>query len=161
MTECVECRAYSCLLRDGSDIRRLILQDKANAIQELVSNAYDGLVLWHSSAEFVEGQQQSGIIPDSNPGTLDDQTSEEWIASLGDARGDLSFATGVFAGDQAYIAGEMIQGSEATECYEFCQEDHRSKCTDARDGDQENSVGAIVPFVTPWLGENACWADAR
>ena len=37
----------------------------------------------------------------------------------------------------------MIQGPEATECYEFCQEDHRSKCTDARDGEQMNGVRAI------------------
>jgi hypothetical protein len=49
----------------------------------------DGLVLWHSSAELVEGQHQSRILSDSNPGTLDDQTSEEWIATLGDAHGDV------------------------------------------------------------------------
>ena len=147
MTEVVECRIYSYVLYNSRDVGRLVLQDKANAIQEFMSNAYDGLVLWHSRAELVEGQQQSGIIPDSNPGTLDDQTSEEWIASLGDARGDLAFATGVFAGDQAYVAGELVQGPEATERHEFCQKDHRSKCTDARDGDQENSVGAIGWFV--------------
>ena len=64
-----------------------------------MSNAYDGLVLWHSSAELVEGQHQSGVFPDSNPGTLNNQASQERIASLGDASGDLAFATGVFAGD--------------------------------------------------------------
>ena len=99
MTECVESRVYSCLLYDSRDVGCLVFQDKANAIQEFMSDAYDGLVLWHSSAELVEGQQQSGIFPDSNPGALDDQASEERIASLGDASGNLAFATGVFAGD--------------------------------------------------------------
>ena len=64
-----------------------------------MSNAYDGLMLWHSRAELVEGQYESGVFPDSNPGTLDDQASEERIASWGDARDDLPIATGVFAGD--------------------------------------------------------------
>jgi hypothetical protein len=27
--------------------------------------------------------------------------------------------------------------------------------------DPLNDVGTIVPFVTPWLGENACWVDER
>ena len=75
-----------------------MFQDKANAIQELMSDPYDGLMLWHSSTKLVEGQDQSGVFPDSNPGTLNDQASEERIASLGDASGDLAFATGVFAG---------------------------------------------------------------
>ena len=83
MTEYVECYIYSRLLYDSRNIGCLVFQDKANAIQEFVRNANDSLVLWHSSAELVEGQHQSGIFPDSDPGTLDDQTSEERIASLG------------------------------------------------------------------------------
>jgi len=99
MTERVECRIYSCLLHDSRDIRCLVLQDKANAIQELMSDPYDSLVLWHSSAEVVEGQHQSGVFPHRNPGALDNQASQEGIASLGDASGDLPVPTGVFAGD--------------------------------------------------------------
>lgn len=92
-------RDYGCLLHDSMDVRCLVFQDKANAIQELMGDAYDGLMLWHSGAEVVEGQHQGGVFPDSNPGALDDQASEEGVASLGDASGDLALATGVFAGD--------------------------------------------------------------
>ena len=99
MTELVEYRIYSYVLYNSRHIGCLVFQDKANAIQEFMSNPYDGLMLGHSSAELVEGQHQSRILSDSDPSTLDDQTSEEWIASLGDARGDLSFTTGVLAGD--------------------------------------------------------------
>ena len=99
MTELVEYRIYGCLLYNSMDIGRLVFQDKANAIQEFMSDAYDGLVFWHSSAELVEGQHQSRVLSHCNPGTLDNQTSQERIASLGDAGGDLPFATGVFAGD--------------------------------------------------------------
>ena len=99
MTELVEYRIYGCLLYNSMDIGRLVFQDKANAIQEFMSDPHNGLVLWHSSAELVEGQHQSGVFPHSNPGALDNQASQEGIASLGDASGDLPFPTGVFAGD--------------------------------------------------------------
>ena len=98
MTECVESRIYSCLLYNSRDIWRLVLQHKANTIQEFMRYPYDGLVLWHSSAELVEGQHRSGVFPDNDPCPLDNQISEDRIASLGGAGGDLPFPTGVFAG---------------------------------------------------------------
>ena len=98
MTELVEYRIYSYVLYNSRHIGCLVFQDKANAIQEFMSNPYDGLMLGHSSAELVEGQHQSGVFPDCNPGALNDQASEERIASLGDACCDLPLATGVFAG---------------------------------------------------------------
>ena len=99
MTECIEYRLYSDVLYNSRHIGCLVFQDKANTIQEFMSDAYDGLVLWHTSAELVEGQHQSRVFPNSNPGALDDQASQEWIAPLGDAGCEFPFATGVFAGD--------------------------------------------------------------
>jgi hypothetical protein len=146
MTELDSGRTYTYLLYNSMGVGCLVFQDKANAIQEFMSDAYDGLMFGHSGAELVEGQDQSGVFPDSNPGTFDNQASEERIASLGDASGDLALAAGVFAGDQADITGELVQGPETTECDKFSQEDHGSQCTDTRDGEQRNGVRAIRRF---------------
>ena len=131
-------------LNDRWNVFRLIFENVADPVQEFPGDLDNGLRLAHFFAVLIEGHHKRRVLPDCNPGGLDQQPSQLRMAPLRHPL-DMFFLTAFLnVWNQSNVTAQFVDRSKTCNLTKFRQQNHGRKRADPWDRPQQTDQGAVL-----------------
>jgi hypothetical protein len=130
-------------LNNRWNVFRLIFENVADPVQEFPGDLDNGLRLAHLFAVLIEGHHKRWVLPDGNPGGLDQQPSQLRMTPLRHPLDMFFFTAFLNVWNQSNVTAQFVDRSKTCNLTKFRQQNHGRQCADPWNRSQQTHQGAV------------------